>query len=128
MERLRMRIRMLEEQIDMLKEQLDDNKNQRDQWQKQAQQVLLTSQYSQKQAEELKAELTERDRRAQARRRQEMEARAKRMQEQKTQTADDKSFDIHGLWTKLIGEKTRSAANSGAKTDTPAQDDTQKAA
>ncbi|MBU0859406.1 MAG: hypothetical protein KJ667_05680, partial [Alphaproteobacteria bacterium] len=40
------------------------------QWQKQAQQVLITSQYSQKQAEELKAELVERDRRAEARRQQ----------------------------------------------------------
>ncbi len=68
-ERLKMRVRMLEEQLDGAREQIDDLKDQRDQWQKQAQQVLLTSQYSQKQAEELKAELQiERDRRVQMRR------------------------------------------------------------
>src|SRR3989339_1043468 len=43
-ERMKMRIRMLEEQLDLNREQLDDLREQRDQWQKQAQQVLLTSQ------------------------------------------------------------------------------------
>src|SRR5688500_3528819 len=57
MERMKMRIKMLEEQVDSARELLEDTRSQRDQWQKQAQQVLLTSQYSQKQAEELKAEL-----------------------------------------------------------------------
>lgn len=67
-ERMKMRIRMLEDQMDVAREQIEDLKEQRDQWQKQAQQVLITSQYSQKQAEELKEELKERDRRAQMRR------------------------------------------------------------
>lgn len=69
-ERLKMRIRMLEDQLDAANDQIDDLKGQRDQWQKQAQQVLITSQYSQKQAEELKEELKERDRRAELRRQQ----------------------------------------------------------
>jgi hypothetical protein len=76
-ERLKMRIRMLEDQLDMVNNQVEDLKTQRDQWQKQAQQVLITSQYSQKQAEELKEELKERDRVARLRRQREMEIRAK---------------------------------------------------
>ena len=50
MERFKMRIKLLEEQLDVAKEQIEDLKEQRDQWQKQAQQTLITSQYSQKQA------------------------------------------------------------------------------
>lgn len=76
-ERLRVKVQALETQVDSLQDQLDDLRAQRDLWQKQAQQVLLTSQYSQKQAEELKETLKERDRQAQERRRQIMEARAK---------------------------------------------------
>lgn len=76
-ERLKMRIRMLEDQLDMANNNIEDLKEQRDQWQKQAQQVLITSQYSQKQAEELKEELKERDRVARLRRQKEMEMRAK---------------------------------------------------
>ena len=74
-ERMKMRIRMLEDQLDVSREQIEDLKEQRDQWQKQAQQVLITSQYSQKQAEELKEELKERDRRAQMRRQMEVQRR-----------------------------------------------------
>lgn len=74
-ERMKMRVRMLEDQIEAAREQIEDLKEQRDQWQKQAQQVLITSQYSQKQAEELKEELKERDRRAQQRRQVEMQRR-----------------------------------------------------
>lgn len=80
MERMKMRIRYLEDQNHTLETQLDDAKSQRDQWQKQAQQVLLTSQYSQQQAEELKEQLKERDRREMARRKQMMEAKMKAMQ------------------------------------------------
>lgn len=78
-ERLKMQVRMLEEQLDSAKEQIADLKEQRDLWQKQAQQVLLTSQYSQKQAEELKEELEERKRREAERRQQVMEARMKKV-------------------------------------------------
>ena len=69
-ERLKMRIRMLEDQLEVAREQIEDVKAQRDQWQKQAQQVLLTSQYSQKQAEEYKEKLDQQQRNAAARRQQ----------------------------------------------------------
>lgn len=115
MERMKMRIKMLEEQLHMTQEQLDDAKNQRDNWQKQAQQVLLTSQYSQKQAEELKAELTERDRRAKLRRQQEMDTRVKRLQGQnqnaaaapapEAAAAEKAAFDIQGLWQRIRGDR-----------------------
>lgn len=118
MERLKMRIKFLEDQVDDLKAQVEDSRNQRDQWQKQATQVLLTSQYSQKQAEELKAELTERDRRAKMRRQHELDVKMKRMKGQNqnsgttsaTATAsttdpDKASFDIQGLWHKIRGDK-----------------------
>lgn len=78
-ERLKMRVRALEEQLDSTKDQLSDLKEQRDLWQKQAQQVLLTSQYSQKQAEELKEELEERKRREAERRQQIMDAKMKKL-------------------------------------------------
>lgn len=74
-ERMKMRIRMLEDQLEVSREHIEDLKEQRDQWQKQAQQVLITSQYSQKQAEELKEELKERDRRAHMRRQAEAQQR-----------------------------------------------------
>ncbi len=80
-ERLKMRIRILEDQLHTAQEQVEDIKSQRDSWQKQAQQVLLTSQYSQKQAEELKAELKERDVR-EAARRVALEERMKKLKEQ----------------------------------------------
>ena len=133
-ERLKMRIRMLEDQLDSANDQIDDLKGQRDQWQKQAQQVLITSQYSQKQAEELKEELKERDRRVEARRQQveqQRRAAAKRPEgaparpqgarprpttenenrkvgpiEQQRQAAATavRNFDIQSLWKKVRGQ------------------------
>lgn len=120
MERMKMRIKVLEDQLQSAENQLEDAKSQRDQWQKQAQQVLLTTQYSQKQAEELKAELVERDRRAKARRQQEIDARVKHLQGQnQNETAkttvvgtesgadsqDKSGFDIQGLWQRIRGDK-----------------------
>ncbi len=116
MERMKMRVKMLEDQVDSMKEQLEDTKSQRDQWQKQAQQVLITSQYSQKQAEELKAELQERDRRSKLRRQQEMESKMKAMKGQnentrtnssgKTDGSEKAPFDFQGLWQKIRGDKS----------------------
>ncbi len=51
-DRMKVQVRLLEEQLEQSRMQIEDLKVQRDLWQKQAQQVLLTSQYSQKQAEE----------------------------------------------------------------------------
>ena len=113
MERLKMRIRVLEEQLDTAKEQIDDLKEQREQWQKQAQQTLLTSQFSQKQAEELKQELKERERRAKMRRQQMMEQQRKQgvkmlksdNQNSPAQAGDKAGFDFQGLWHKIRGQE-----------------------
>jgi hypothetical protein len=80
MERLKMQIKMLEQKLETSETQLEDVRAQRDQWQKQAQQILITSQYSQKQAEDYKAELKARDERAQKKREQVMAERMKKMQ------------------------------------------------
>ncbi len=114
-ERMKMRIRMLEDQLHMTQQQLDDAKDQRDQWQKQAQQVLITSQYSQKQAEDLKEELKERDRREKMIRQKQMEERMKRVQEQQqrqriTQPAVASAQDNgdEGIWKRFL-QRVRAA-------------------
>lgn len=114
-ERLKMRVRALEEQLDITREQLEDMRGQRDLWQKQSQQILITSQYSQKQAEELKEELRSREERARAQKQKFLEDRMKRMQgqnqnaspaQQQQAAASGKSgMDIQGLWKKIKGGK-----------------------
>ncbi len=115
MERLKMRIKLLEEQLDVSRDQVEDLKEQRDQWQKQAQQTLITSQYSQKQAEDLKEEIKEREQRARMRRQQQMEQRVKGVKKlqgenqnspaNKENNGQEKSgFDIQGLWHKIRGQ------------------------
>jgi len=102
-ERLKMRIKMLEEQLLTAEKQIDDLKEQRDSWQKQASQVLLTSQYSQKQAEDLQAELKERERKADERRRKRLEIRQKReAHNQNIASYDDSSVGVR-FWKKLTG-------------------------
>ena len=96
-ERLKMRIKMLEDQLQTAQNQIDDLKSQRDQWQKQASQVLLTSQYSQKQAEELREEIKTREARileAKARRQQKLE---EQMQIQAMQAENENSDNQGGL-------------------------------
>lgn len=123
MERMKMRIKMLEAQLESTEDQLEDAKAQRDQWQKQASQVLLTSQYSVQQAEELKAELTERDRRAKMRRQQQM-ANANKPGTKKAAVAEKKSgFDFGGMWQKIRGEKTVPANTSSAQNADDVADD-----
>lgn len=143
MERLKMKIKMLEEQVDTSRNQIEDLKEQRDQWQKQAQQVLLTSQYSQKQAEELKEELKERERRARMRRQQYMEQQQLIQQQKqrgsrfvgKTAVADKSAaakdnaenigpiehlrrdgLNIQGLWQKIRGQQDDKQAEDTAGT------------
>ncbi len=67
-ERMKMQIIMLEQQLSVAGERLDDLISQRDKWEKQASQILITSQYSQKQAEELRAQIKEREEKARQRR------------------------------------------------------------
>lgn len=112
MERLKMRIKMLEAQLESAETQIEDLKGQRDQWQKQASQVLITSQYSQKQAEELAAELKAREERARARKEQAEKAKLEsRMQKLKSQNANDQETDTEtgenkfaGLWKMVKGQ------------------------
>ncbi len=108
-ERMKMRVRALEEQLDITREQLEDMRGQRDLWQKQSQQILITSQYSQKQAEELKEELRVREEKARAAKQKYLEDKMKRMQGQNENTpAQDQkaSMDFQGIWNKLLGKKS----------------------
>jgi len=122
-ERLKMQVKFLEEQLEAKTEQLEDLKGQRDQWQKQAQQVLITSEYSQKQAEGLKKELDERTRIARERRRKEMERRAA-IQKSNKSSMQRKGFkgnggvkqslglNINNLWSRVLGEVSNEKAPS----------------
>ncbi len=111
-ERLKMRIKMLEDQLESANTQIDDLKAQRDQWQKQASQVLLTSQYSQKQAEELSAQLKERERRARERRekilQKRLDGQVQKLHPHNQNNAQDTeatdSFSFNGLWKKVKGQ------------------------
>ena len=60
-DRLELKIKMLEEQLDNANNQIDDLKSQRDGWQKQAQQVLLTTEHAQKQSDDRISELQQRE-------------------------------------------------------------------
>ncbi|MEM6811033.1 MAG: entry exclusion 1 domain-containing protein [Pseudomonadota bacterium] len=117
MERLKMRIKMLEGQLEQLQTNFEDMQAQRDQWQKQAQQILITSQYSQKQAEDYKAELKAREERAQKRKEQILAERMKKMKEKSenqnqkkdetsnSSASDESSSGFQGLFQKIRGSK-----------------------
>jgi chromosome segregation ATPase len=106
-ERMKMRIRMLEDQLENAQTQIDDLKGQRDQWQKQASQVLITSEYSQKQAEELKEQIRLRDERIRmVRERREKAKLAQRMQKLQP---DNQNAGGNKMLTGLI-KKMRGAA------------------
>ncbi len=85
-ERMKMQIKMLEQQLMTAEERIDDLMDQRDKWEKQASQVLITSQYSQKQAEELRAQIKEREDRA----------RQRRLQNAKIQNTQTQSMNSSG--------------------------------
>lgn len=108
-ERLKMRVRGLEEQIEIVRDQLEDMRGQRDLWQKQSQQILITSQYSQKQAEELKEELRQREERARIAKQKMLEDRMNRMKGQNENArtmapAATGGVDFQGLWNKIRGK------------------------
>lgn len=112
-ERLKMRVKMLEEQLEMTNNQISDLKDQRDKWQKQASQVLITSQYTQKEAEDLRAEIKEREKRARDRRQQQLENSVKKLKadnENETSSAEAaetaenaENFNFKGLWKRVKG-------------------------
>jgi len=95
-ERLRMQVKMLEQQIDTAQDIIEDLKEQRDKWEKQASQILITSQYSQRQAEELRAEIREREQRAKNRR-----VQAQQGQEPPRKSKVQKSKQNEALDTKM---------------------------
>lgn len=107
MERMKMRIKLLEGQLEAAEAQIEDLKGQRDQWQKQASQVLITSQYSQKQAEDLREEIKERDRRAQERRQKRLEQQMQGLkpdnQNAQGEEGDDSGFQ--GFWKRVKGQR-----------------------
>lgn len=109
MERMKMRIKMLEGQLEAAEDQIDDLKAQRDQWQKQASQTLITSQYSQKQAEDLAAQLKEREARGRERRekmeKQKLQDRMSKLEanNQNTEGQSDESA-FSGLWKRVKGQ------------------------
>lgn len=112
MERLKMRLKNTEDQLHATQNTLSDMREQRDQWQKQAAQILLTSQHTQKQADELKQELKERDRREQDLRQKQMEMRTKKLQAQNQNNGQKEAAPAAAntgtFWAKLL--KRSSAA------------------
>lgn len=60
-DRLELEVKMLKDKLDTADDQIEDLKTQRDSWQKQAQQVLLTTEHSQKQYDDRIAELQKRE-------------------------------------------------------------------
>ena len=102
-DRLEMKVKTLEDQLDAAQDQVNDLKAQRDQWQKQAQQVLLTSQHSQKQSD---------DRIAEMRAREESRVRAmqaKRQQELQRQKAVAVSNQNNSLFSALFTKKKKAS-------------------
>lgn len=109
MERMKMKIKALEDQLENVNTNLDDMRAQRDQWQKQAQQVLITSQYSQRQAEEYKAELKSREESARKRREQMMAERMQRMNshnqnEERPRTTQQQGQRVQGHAQRTVKE------------------------
>jgi hypothetical protein len=109
MERLKMRIKMLEEQLHTASDMVTDLKSQRDQWQRQASQVLITSQYSQKQAEELREEIKEREKRAR-------EKRAQMESEQKSEQQAEKisGQKVHMLQPRNENDPDKASADESS--------------
>ena len=106
MERMKMQLKGMEQQLFAAEEQISDLKEQRDKWQKQADQVLITSQYSQKQAEDMRTEIKEREERARQRRQKMMEEKVQKMAVQNDNTAeaeDEANFNFNGLWKRVKG-------------------------
>lgn len=93
-ERLKMQVTMLTTQLDDARDQIIDLKAQRDQWQKQASQVLITSQFSQDEARNLRDELTRRKEQMILRKKQ-IQAKKKAQMERKIQSIQADNENIH---------------------------------
>lgn len=102
-ERLRLRVEMLELRLEISQNQIDDLKSQRDQWQRQASQVLITSQHSQKEAQEYKTLLKARQKKEAAARKAAQEKReiAKKLSSMKAENQNTNSGVFKGIWQKV---------------------------
>jgi chromosome segregation ATPase len=107
-DRLEMKVKMLEGQLDAANDQIEELKAQRDGWQKQAQQVLLTTEHSQKQYDSRIAEF---ERREQERKRA-IEAKRQEMERRKAIAASNqntKSNNANSLIKALFTKQKKSA-------------------
>ena len=113
MERYKMRVEMLEKQLEAMQEQLEDMREQRNDWQKQAQQVLITSQYSQQQAEELKRKIQLREKKEEEKKQQALHEKMIKLQSQKAENGKAGSVSGQGA-TSSGGNASGAAAGSSA--------------
>lgn len=90
-ERLAMQVKMLEQQLETAQESIEDLKSQRDKWEQQASQVLLTTQHTHKQLEDLRAEIKETREKTVARRPQQQANSRKRPQQVRKLTANNEN-------------------------------------
>lgn len=121
MERVKMRCRSLEDQLHMTERQLLDMRDQRDQWQKQAQQLMITNQTTQKQAEDLKQEIREREARERAMRQRQMEERMrKQAQNQNHGAQPNGQRPAHPSAQSPAQAQTQPKSPSGAASPEPA--------
>lgn len=112
MERVKMRCRSLEDQLHMTERQLLDMRDQRDQWQKQAQQLMITNQTSQKQAEDLKQEIREREARERMMRQRQMEERMRKQAQNQNHGAGPAQGHSGGQSNGVKSAPARNAAAS----------------
>ncbi len=105
-DRLEMKVKMVEDQLDMANQTIDDLKAQRDSWQKQAQQVLLTSQHSQDQFD---ARIAEYKQREEARAKALQTKRQQDLQRQKAIAASNQNKQNNSLF-KALFTKTKKAS------------------
>lgn len=111
-EHLRVKVQMLERQLGTAQGIIEDLKDQRDKWEKQASQVLITSQYSQRQAEELRAEIREREERAKKRRMQTQPLQDLQRSKAPQKTSGEENLDTRMRKLKAENENTTREAQS----------------
>lgn len=113
-ERMIMQVKMLEGQLTTASEHIEDLKDQRDKWEKQASQVLITSQYTQKQAEELRAQIKEREEIARQRRIQNAKIQNTQKSAQNNASSSTLPRHIEEKMKKLKAENENITDNSGS--------------
>ena len=121
-ERMAMQIKLLENQLTTAQDQIDDMRDQRDKWEKQASQMLITSQYSQRQAEDLRSQIKERTERARQKRMQMQSAKmkpqqhsdVKRPSDSAQRPSVDKNRDLDAQMQKLKAQNENASESSAS--------------